>query len=154
MLGGTQPYTFDRVVRIGITVIVLWILFLLVRYLADVLIPFAIAVVLAYFLNPLVTVFEERLKRRWAAVAFTLGGFRGRTHGDDRADDVDIHVMMNMEFQDLDFEVPSTVGRHWYRAIDTAAASPADFPEPGAEERVQGDKVRVRDRSIVVLVSR
>jgi glycogen operon protein len=87
-------------------------------------------------------------------LAFTLGGFRGRTHGDDRADDVDIHVMMNMEFQDLDFEVPSAMGRHWYRAIDTAAASPADFPEPGAEERVQGDKVRVRDRSIVVLVSR
>ena len=75
MFGGTQPYTFDRVVRIGLTVVVLWTLFLLVRYLADVLIPFAIAVVLAYFLNPLVNVFEERLKRRWAAVAFTLGGF-------------------------------------------------------------------------------
>ena len=58
------------------------------------------------------------------------------------------------EFQDLDFEVPSVVGRHWYRAIDTAAASPADFPEPGAEEKLQGDKVRVRDRSIVVLISR
>lgn len=72
---GTQPYTFDRVVRIGLTVIVLWCLFLLVRYLADVLVPFAIAIVLAYFLNPLVNVFEERLKRRWAAVAFTLGGF-------------------------------------------------------------------------------
>jgi len=75
MFGGTKPYTFDRVVRIGITIVVLWSLFLLVRYLADVLIPFAIAVVLAYFLNPLVNVFEERLKRRWAAVAFTLGGF-------------------------------------------------------------------------------
>jgi len=75
MIGGTQPYTFDRVVRIGLTVLVLWCIFLLVQYLADVLIPFAIAVVLAYFLNPLVNIFEERLKRRWAAVAFTLGGF-------------------------------------------------------------------------------
>lgn len=75
MFSGTKPYTFDRVVRIGITLVVAWSIFLLVRYLADVLIPFAIAVVLAYFLNPLVNVFEERLKRRWAAVAFTLGGF-------------------------------------------------------------------------------
>jgi len=75
MIGDARPYTFDRVVRIGLTVLVLWCIFSLVRYLADVLIPFAIAVVLAYFLNPLVNIFEERLKRRWAAVAFTLGGF-------------------------------------------------------------------------------
>ena len=87
-------------------------------------------------------------------LAFTLGGFRGRTHGDDRADDVDIHVMMNMDDQDLDFEVPSVPGRHWYRTIDTAAASPGDFATPGSEEMVPGETEHVRDRSIVVLVSR
>jgi hypothetical protein len=38
--------------------------------------------------------------------------------------------------------------------IDTAAAAPADIAHPGQEEVVQGDTYRVRDRSVVVLVSR
>lgn len=72
MIGSAKPYTFDRVVRMVLSAIAAVALFSLIRYLSDVLLPFAAAVVLAYFLNPLVNVFEERLKRRWAAVAFTL----------------------------------------------------------------------------------
>jgi len=45
----------------------------LLRYLSDVLLPFAAAVVLAYLLNPLVTIFERKTKRRGLAVAITLG---------------------------------------------------------------------------------
>lgn len=70
----SPEYTFDRVVRmvLGITIIVG--LFLLIRYLADVLIPFVAAVILAYLLNPIVTWIEKRTHRRWLAVGTTLIG--------------------------------------------------------------------------------
>lgn len=67
-------YTFDRVVRMVLSALVLIGLFWLMRYLSDVLIPFAVAVVLAYLLNPLVNLFEERTGRRSLAVAIVIGG--------------------------------------------------------------------------------
>lgn len=69
-----QPYTFDRVVRLVISAALLVAVFALLRYLSDVLLPFAAAVVLAYLLNPLVTLFEQKTHRRGFAVALTLGG--------------------------------------------------------------------------------
>ena len=38
-----KPYTFDKVIRMGITLAVLWGLIWLLGYLSDVLIPFALA---------------------------------------------------------------------------------------------------------------
>lgn len=74
MFENSRPFTFDRVIRMVLTAVVLIALFLLVRYLRDVLIPFVAAVVLAYILNPIVTTFERRLGlRRGRAVALTLG---------------------------------------------------------------------------------
>ena len=52
-------------------------------------------------------------------LAFTLGGFPGTSS----ASDTDIHVMMNMDWTDLDFDIPAVAGRRWHRAIDTGAAS-------------------------------
>lgn len=70
-----QPvYSFDRVVRMVLSAVTLVAVFLLLRYLSDVLLPFAAAVVLAYLLNPLVTVFERKTKRRGLAVGLTIGG--------------------------------------------------------------------------------
>ncbi len=69
-----DQYTFDRVVRMVLSAVTLVALFFLLRYLSDVLLPFAAAVVLAYLLNPLVTLFEKKTKRRGLAVALTLGG--------------------------------------------------------------------------------
>ncbi len=46
----------------------------LLRYLSDVLIPFAVAVVLAYLLNPAVGLLQRRVRHRGVAVALTLGG--------------------------------------------------------------------------------
>jgi len=69
-----QQFTFDRVVRLVLAVSVVVALFALARHLSDVLVPFAIAVILAYLLNPVVTVIEEKVKRRWLAVAATLLG--------------------------------------------------------------------------------
>lgn len=77
MFDSSKPYTFDRVVRMALTAATLFLLFLLVRYLADVLVPFVAAAVLAYFLNPLVTLIESRIhnpNRRFIAVASTLSG--------------------------------------------------------------------------------
>ena len=48
--------------------------FFLIRHLSNVLLPFAAAVVLAYLINPLVTVFQRRVRRRGVAVALALGG--------------------------------------------------------------------------------
>ena len=73
MFDSSRPFTFDRVVRMVLTAVVFVVLFLLVSYLRDVLIPFVAAVVIAYILNPLVTGFEHRLRlRRSRAVALTL----------------------------------------------------------------------------------
>lgn len=67
-----QRYTFDRVVRMVLSGAALVVVFSLLRYLSDVLIPFAIAVVLAYLLNPLVTIFEQRTGRRWLGVVVAM----------------------------------------------------------------------------------
>lgn len=67
-------YTLDRVVRLVLGAAGVVIVLALLRYLSDVLLPFAAAVILAYLLNPLVTVFERKTKRRGLAVAITLCG--------------------------------------------------------------------------------
>ncbi len=73
---GATPtrYDFDRVVRIVITAGTLVGLLLLVRYLADVLIPFAIAVLIAYLINPVVEAVEKRIGNRIAATLITVSG--------------------------------------------------------------------------------
>jgi glycogen operon protein len=78
-------------------------------------------------------------------LAFTLHG----SVGDD-----DVHVILNMEDQDLDFELPELEGRSWHRAFDTALPSPEDASEPGAEPPVADTSAyRASARSAVVLVS-
>lgn len=66
-------YTFDRVVRMVLSAVTAILLFAILRYLSDVLLPFVAAVVLAYLLNPLVTVIERKTKRRGLAVGLALG---------------------------------------------------------------------------------
>ena len=57
-----RPYTFDRVVRIVIGLSVLVILFLLLKRLSSVLLPFFIAWLMAYLLQPFVSFFQYKLK--------------------------------------------------------------------------------------------
>lgn len=68
----TDRYDLDRVVRLVLTIAGVVGLFLLVRELADILLPLAIAGVLAYLLNPIVTLLERRLRNRTAAVFLTV----------------------------------------------------------------------------------
>jgi isoamylase len=78
------------------------------------------------------------------ALAMTLAGFDG---------DCDLHVMFNMFWESLDFELPVVPGRSWRLAVDTAQPSPHDIADPGTEKDVPGNTYRVKARSVVVLVN-
>ena len=72
------------------------------------------------------------------ALAFTLAGCGA---------EADLHVMLNMDAEGLDFELPIVKGRRWFLTVDTAAAVaaghcragsrktalPRPFARPGAE---------------------
>jgi glycogen operon protein len=78
------------------------------------------------------------------SLAMTLGGFDG---------EADIHAMLNMYWDDLDFELPPLIGRSWWQVVDTSESSPRDIVDPGDEVKVEESSARVRGRSIVVLIS-
>lgn len=69
-----KPYTFDRVVRISISIIILIAFFLLVRRVSGALVPFLVSWLLAYLMNPLVNFLQHkaRFKIRILAVLTTL----------------------------------------------------------------------------------
>lgn len=71
---GDRPYTFDRVFRLAISAGILYGLIRLMAHLSDVLIPFTVAFLLAYLLNPLVCWVQRKITNRLAAVAVTLTG--------------------------------------------------------------------------------
>ncbi len=78
-------------------------------------------------------------------LACTLGGFEG---------DADLHVMMNMHWDNATFDLPTVPGRAWYRVIDTSLPSPNDIVEKGHSVPVDGHNYCVNGRSIVVLISK
>jgi isoamylase len=78
------------------------------------------------------------------ALAMTLAGFGG---------DSDLHVMFNMFWESLEFELPVVPGRRWCLAVDTALPSPHDIADPGAEQNVLGNTHLVKARSVVILVN-
>jgi isoamylase len=79
------------------------------------------------------------------ALAATLAGFDG---------DSDLHIMFNMFWERLDFELPVVPGRRWRVAVDTAQPSPHDISDPGSEPEVFGNSHKVDGRSVVVLLNR
>lgn len=79
------------------------------------------------------------------ALAFTMG---------ESGAGEDIHVMMNMYYEPLEFEIPSLKARKWYRVIDTFLPAPQDIVEAGTEVRINGNNYVVSDRSVVLLVSK
>ncbi|MFH1378311.1 MAG: AI-2E family transporter [Planctomycetota bacterium] len=68
-----QPWTFDRVAHIAVTIGVIYASILLLGYLSSALIPFAIAFLLAYLMQPLVARLEKKIKNHTAAVFLSLG---------------------------------------------------------------------------------
>ena len=77
-------------------------------------------------------------------LAFTIWG---QSHDDD------LHVMLNMEQVAHDFEIPSLREKRWLKVIDTALPSPMDISEPGKERVIPVDVCRVKEHSVVVLIS-
>ncbi len=69
-----RPFTFDRVVHILLSVGILTGMIWLAGYLSDVLIPFAVALLLAYLTNPLVTLIQKKIPNRAVAVSISLLG--------------------------------------------------------------------------------
>ena len=77
LLDQRRKYDFDRVIRI-VTVLAAFVGgYLLLDYLSDVLIPFGVAFVLAYLLNPIATFFQKKTGNRLLSVAITLLLFLG-----------------------------------------------------------------------------
>jgi glycogen operon protein len=66
----------------------------------------------------------------------------------------DLHIMLNMHWESLDFELPSVQGRYWLIAVDTSMPSPLDITAFGNERPVVAKWCAVRARSVVVLVNR
>ncbi|MDQ7780053.1 MAG: glycogen debranching enzyme, partial [Planctomycetota bacterium] len=79
------------------------------------------------------------------ALAFTLAGVEGEE---------DIHVMMNMYWEPLSFELPVVKGRKWFRAADTSLAHPNDISLPGKEAVIGQESYMVGARSVVILIGR
>jgi glycogen operon protein len=78
-------------------------------------------------------------------LAMTLGGFDGAP---------DIHAMLNMHWDSLDFELPAVPDRRWFIAVDTAQAPPHDIADPGGEAPVTGTTYTLQGRGVAVLVNR
>jgi glycogen operon protein len=79
------------------------------------------------------------------ALAFTIAGFGG---------EADLHVMMNMFWEPLSFQVPVDPARKWRTAIDTFQPSPHDIADEFAEPEFNNSSYSVRERSVVVLLAR
>ncbi|MDG5799739.1 AI-2E family transporter [Marinilabiliaceae bacterium ANBcel2] len=69
-----KPYTFDRFVRLLLSIAIFIGVVIVIRSISNVLIPFFIAIILAYLVDPLVTLIQTKLrvKRRGLAVFITL----------------------------------------------------------------------------------
>jgi glycogen operon protein len=78
-------------------------------------------------------------------LSFTMGAFQG---------DNDIHVILNMFWGPLDFELPPVPGRNWYVAIDTRNDTPWDIYRQGNERLAPGASYPADGHSVVVLISK
>lgn len=69
-----RPFTFDRVIRLSISVILIGLGIYMIYILRSVLLPFLVAWLMAYLLNPVVRFIQNklRLKKRVVAVSITF----------------------------------------------------------------------------------
>jgi predicted PurR-regulated permease PerM len=72
MIQNDRSFTFDRVVQLALFAGLAWGLVLLLDYLSDVLLPFVIGLVVAYFLDPVTNRVQHVIKQRVIAALFTL----------------------------------------------------------------------------------
>jgi glycogen operon protein len=75
-------------------------------------------------------------------LACTIAGFDG---------DADLHVMMNMFWEPLDFEVPVDPQCVWHVAVDTFAPPPRDIANQNPGRPLDRSSCTVQGRSIIIL---
>lgn len=68
----SRPYTFDRFVRLVISLFVVLCLFLLLKYLSPVLVPFFVAWLFAYLFQPLVDFLQKYVKSKTASILLVI----------------------------------------------------------------------------------
>ena len=73
-LNSKEPITFDKAFRLIFGLAFILLALFVVNYLSSVLVPFLVAIIFAYILNPLVCFFQYKLKmkKRWIAVFVAL----------------------------------------------------------------------------------
>ncbi len=65
-----------------------------------------------------------------------------------------IHVMVNAYWDTLKFRLPNLKEQKWYKVIDTSAGAPNDFCQPELATSLERGVMKVKDRSIMLLVAR
>ncbi|MDE5725425.1 MAG: AI-2E family transporter, partial [Duncaniella sp.] len=65
----SKPFTFDRMCRILITLVIIAGAVYLINVLRNVLLPFCLACLIAYILEPAVEFCMDRLRIKWRIVA-------------------------------------------------------------------------------------
>jgi len=78
-------------------------------------------------------------------LAFTIASFHD--------DQPDIHVMMNMDYVALDFEIPPLSDRSWYRFADTSLEAPNDISD-NPDVKIDSSDYTVSPYSVVILISK
>jgi isoamylase len=66
----------------------------------------------------------------------------------------DIHAIVNMEETSLTFQIPTVVGRKWFRAVDTSMPAPQTLMRPGTEVQITAASYFASPRSVAILVSK
>lgn len=72
MVINDKRFTFDRVIRIALTAGLLWGGVTVLSYLSDVLVPFVIALIIAYMVHPLASRVQRYVAKRELAVIMSL----------------------------------------------------------------------------------
>ncbi len=72
MLLDNKPYTFDRTVRIILGAGLLFIIIWLLDFLSSVLIPFVIALLIAYLINPFVILLNKKIQNHLICILLSL----------------------------------------------------------------------------------
>ena len=65
-----------------------------------------------------------------------------------------IHIIMNMYWEPIQFELPKIENSVLYRVVDTALDAPHDILEPGQEQPHIGAGYLAQGRSVVVLITK
>jgi isoamylase len=100
------------------------------------------------------------IKSAWHGVTLNQPDWSPFSHsiafgGEVKAEGVVAHIILNVYWEPLDFELPTLGGtENWWRWIDTALDPPNEICEWNAEQPVAGSTYHAAARSVVVLIAR